>query len=238
MDDRIDREYYTSRRSELLQAFDQDVGCWRSTLARRHGDEFANAIVRQSRDEFEALIGEIPYIGGDENHLTENLVESARCLALYRAMKARGKRVEETGRALYEAIEQSNSRPTPPIPPGKRLSPEGLMRRRRERARRSQERRYPEDWVYEFVEGDGRTFDYGNDFTECAVQKFYRGKRADEFLPFFCFLDFPRSKAAGLGLTRTQTLAEGHEKCNHRFKAGRAAEEEWPPRFLRREQET
>ncbi len=55
---------------------------------------------------------------------------------------------------------------------------------------------------------------------------------ASGFLPFYCFLDYPYSRVFGLGLTRTMTLAEGHTRCNPRFKCGRQTELEWPPPFL------
>ena len=230
MDEQIGKGYYVSRRSELLGKFDKEARHWRQVIASHYGDDLANAIVKEAREEYEAVIPDIPYIGGDENHLTSSLVESARCLALYKAMKERGKTAEETGRILYDAIELRG--PGPPIPPPKRLTPEGLMRRRRARAERSQKRLYHGDWVYQFIRGDGVEFDYGYDFVECGTQKFYHAQNADELLPFYCFLDFPKSKVDGLGLTRTMTLAEGHRKCNHRFKKGRRTEQEWPPSFL------
>ena len=57
---------------------------------------FAAAILKQAREQFEALIPQIPYIGGDENHLTASLIGSARCLALYKAMKAGCKTMVES----------------------------------------------------------------------------------------------------------------------------------------------
>ena len=106
------------------------------------------------------------------------------------------------------------------------------MDRRRRRAEWSQERRYSAGYVYHFVAGDGQAFDYGYDFAECAAQKFYQAQEAEEFLPFFCFLDYAYSRVYGLGLTRTTTLSEGGTRCDHRFKAGRQTEAGWPPPFL------
>jgi hypothetical protein len=83
------------------------------------------------------------------------------------------------------------------------------------------------------VEGDGEAFDYGYDFVECAMEKFYRTLGAEEFLPFYCFLDFPMCELGGLGLSRTMTLGERYERCNFRFKEGGKAELAWPPPFLR-----
>ena len=233
MGKQMDKEYYTSRKSELLERFDEDAQYWTQVIASNYDRDFANIILREAREEYDALIPEVPYIGGDENHLTSSLIRSARCLSLYEAMKARGITVKEIGKILYDATLVRGA--GPPVPPSEWLSPEDLMKRRRERAKRSQERRYPEDWVYEFVEGDGVEFDYGYDFIECGTQKFYHVQGADEFLPFYCFLDFATSKASGLGLARTMTLAEGYEKCDFRFKRGRKVEQEWPPPFLQKE---
>jgi hypothetical protein len=77
---------------------------------------------------FAALIPEIPYVDGDENHLTASLIGSARCLALYQAIDERGKSAAETGRVLYYAIEASP--PPAPIPPAERLSRWASMDRR------------------------------------------------------------------------------------------------------------
>jgi hypothetical protein len=231
MDYPVEKEYYEIRKPELLKRFDEESRYWEPVIVSRFGKMFADTMLREAHEEFEALIPQIPYIGGDENHLTESLIGSVRYLAFYKAMKKHGKAAEETGKILYDAILAGIDEPPTPIPPSKRLTTEQLMERRRKRAERSQERHYPQDYVYEFVAGDGEEFDYGYDFSECAAQKFYHAQGADEFMPFYCYLDFPGSRLDGSGLSRTMTLAEGHEKCNHRFKKGREAELKWPPPF-------
>lgn len=238
MNERIEQEqnnYYVLRKLEILEGFDEAAQRWRVVLSHRHGDGFAETVLHEARERFEALIPAIPYIGGDENHLTGSLIRSVRCLAFYQAMKARGRPAEETGKVLYDAIKAHPDDFIPQIPPSQRLSRDELMRRRRERAERSQEQRYAWDWVYEFVEGDDETFDYGYDFVACATEKLYRAQRAEEFLPFYCFLDFPMCELGGLGLSRTMTLGEGHERCDFRFKEGGKAELTWPPPFLKRD---
>jgi ADP-ribose pyrophosphatase YjhB (NUDIX family) len=227
----VKRGYYVSRKDELLQGFDCETLRWAPVIARKHGMEFSDAVLREARRQFERLIPEMPYIGGEANHLTASLLYSARCLALFKALKARGGTAQETGELLYQAIVSRLGGVPAEIPTDQSLTDEQLMVRRRERAKRSQQRRYAEDWVYGFVPGDGEEFDYGYDFVQCATQKLYQAQGADEFLPFYCFLDFPESQVAGLGLSRTTTLAEGHLKCNHRFKKGRQTEPDWPPPF-------
>jgi hypothetical protein len=235
MDQQIDeKDYYIIRKSELLKKFDEDVERWRPILVSQFGSDFANTILREGREEFEVLIPQIPYIGGDESW-TSSLVESVRCLAFYKAMKKRGKTAEEAGKILYDAVMARINEPQTPVSPSELSTPEQLMERRKNRAELSQMQRHAEGYVCELVIGDGKEFDYGYDFIECAAQKFYHVQGADEFLPFYCFLDFPKSKVFGLGLTRTMTLAEGYEKCNHRFKSGGTAELEWPPHFVKHE---
>jgi len=233
MNNHTSTHYYLSQKSELIECFEKESKRWRTILSKVFGEKFGENILHEAKHRYEVLIPEIPYIGGEENHLTSSLVGSVECLALYQAMKASGKTAVETGKTLYETIVERYGNPIPEIPPSQMLSAEELMRRRKERAERSQRREYEGDFVYEFVEGDGDTFDYGYNFTECAAQKFYVAQGAEEFLPFYCFLDFPKSRLYGLGLSRTKTLAEGCEVCDFRFKAGRDCEKEWPPPFMK-----
>ena len=226
----MDGEYYTTRKPELLKAFDEESQYWSAFIAIQYGEDFAHLIIESSREEFEVLLPHLPYIGGEENHLTGSLVEAARVLAFYKAMKKRGRTAQETGKILYDAALARIDDPPAVLPPSEVLDTGQLMERRRRQADRSQERRYPEDYVYEFVAGEGEEFDYGYDFLECAAHKFYHKQGADEFTPFYCFLDYPKSK---MGLRRTMTLAEGQPKCNHRFKEGRKIELGWPPPYLK-----
>ena len=102
-------------------------------------------------------------------------------------------------------------------------------------ARRSQERKYAGDWVFQVVPGDGRSFDYGVDYTECAILKFLEAQDAIELLPYLCNIDYLVSKAMGTGLRRTKTLAWGCEMCDFRFKKGREVQQPWPPAFVEKQ---
>ncbi|MGD2177352.1 MAG: L-2-amino-thiazoline-4-carboxylic acid hydrolase [Anaerolineae bacterium] len=219
--------YYLSRRKDILDLYYTHSRAWRPFLARRYGDAFAQDIIQEAREILEDLIPDLPYIGGDDNPMTRHIIRCSTSLALYKAMKARGKSAEETGEIIYDAVVES-VRQMPRTPPP---SEEDLARKKK-RARVSQERRYPGDWVREFVEGDGENFEYGYDFYECGAQKLYHAHGADEFLPFFCYLDFVTYRTPGWSFSRTMTLAEGHDKCDFRFKKGGETKKEWPPPFL------
>jgi hypothetical protein len=234
MENPIDKKYYIRKKTELLNKFDSEARTWSPVVITQYGEIPAYRILQEAHQNFESLIPQIPYIGGDENNLTKNLVESVWYLAFYQAMKKRGKTAEEDGKIIYDAFLIKAGKPQPPIPPSEWLTAEQLMERRRKGAARSQERRYPGDYVYTFIVGDGKEYDYGYDFTECASLKFYHAQGADEFLPFYCYLDFVASKARGIGFSRTMTLHEGHGECNHRWKVVGETKLEWPPPFLQR----
>ncbi len=223
-------EYYLSRKTEIMERYyDTHARAWKPFLVKSYGRKFTEAVLKATRQQYEEFIPTIPYIGGDDNWLTHHLIRSTTGLMLYKVMKARGKTAEEVGKIVYDAVEES-VRHLPPLP-GRELAPE-FRDQQITRAKKSQERRYPDDWVFEYVEGDGVEFDYGSDYIECGAQKLYHTHDADEFLPYFCYLDFVMDRTPGWGFTRTETLAEGYSRCNPRTKKGIVTKKGWPPPFL------
>jgi hypothetical protein len=94
------------------------------------------------------------------------------------------------------------------------------LNRLRKRANESHQRKYTYDYVFNFIEGDGKAFDYGVDYLECASCKFLTKQGAPELAPYLCPVDILYSDALGWGLMRTTTLAEGADRCDFRFKRG------------------
>jgi hypothetical protein len=220
--------YYLSQRKDILELYDTHSQGWRPFLAQLYGDIFAEQVIQNAREMLGGLIPEIPYIGGDENSMTHHLVRSTTSLVFYKAMGARGKSAEETGKVVYDAVVEYVRH----LPPNQPLTEEELAKKKK-RATGSQACRYPGDWVWDLVEGDGVEFDYGYDFYECGTQKLYHAQGVDEFLPFYCYLDFVTYRTSGWSFSRTMTLSEGYEKCNFRFKRGGETKKGWPPPFLK-----
>jgi hypothetical protein len=231
--------YYVRNRAKLLREHNRLASAGREIAVARYGGAFADTLVRESLAEFEKLIPVLPYIGGEQNALTDNLVFSASALAFYRVMKRHSRTVQETGEVLYRTVEAWIKR-----------YPRWLRRvmgyyymsrfnqwRSRQKAAVSQERRYPGDWVREHVRGDGDAFDWGMDYTECGIVKFLHSQGADELAPYLCLTDYALYGALGIELERAMTLAEGCERCDFRFKKGGAVRSGWPPPWLGLEQE-
>jgi len=71
----------------------------------RFGDDFSTALLVETRQAYEALGPEIPYIGGKENMFTEWLNYGAYYLAMYQVLSARGHSVNDVGKLIFETYE-------------------------------------------------------------------------------------------------------------------------------------
>jgi hypothetical protein len=227
--------YTMTRDSDILD--DHFEGTEKALVIRFDKDR-ASGLMRDIRQEYEALAPEMPYIGGEENMFTEWLIYGVYYLAVYRVLKAGGLGVEEAGRVIFDTFQAMADHPKWLLRlVGSLKYNERYVSRLKEAAATTQERRYPGDWVAAFIEGDGEEFDYGLDITECGICKFYRAQGAAELAPYLCLSDYVASEAFDRGLVRYKTLAEGAEVCDFRYKEGRETcvnplREGWPPKFL------
>jgi len=219
------QQYKLAQRPGLLKAYDKAAKRVYKVLLTRFDNDPAttDALVKEIREEYESVIPQLPYIGGKGNRLTRNLEHSATFLAMYRVLKRHGKSANEVGEIVYRITESwYGSYPRWLLRLlGKWQFTKLNARNLKRWAARSQRRRYPADFVYTFVEGDGEDFDFGVDYTECGICKFYHAQDADVFTPHLCPLDYAISKALGLGMVRKTTISEGAARCDFRFKRGR-----------------
>lgn len=214
-------KYYISRKAIYLKQFNLIAKASWPVLGKYFGEVNLTALIADARREFEDLIPQLPYIGGKQP-LTEFIVFTGMLLAVYRLSQTHGKTVEQTGELVYEIGRVFIK--TSPTFVLSLFTPMNFTKyywkRLKKRAIESHERKYPDDYVFNFVEGDGETFDYGVDYLECASCKFLAKQGAPELAPYICPVDILYSEALGWGLLRTMTLAEGVEKCDFRFKKG------------------
>jgi len=210
-------DYYKSKKLDYFAQFHGFCERIGVLIGEKYGREFKKDIIAEIREEYESIYEEMPYIGGDENSLTSILVSGAENLAFYKVLKRHGKPLKEIGELAYKAQEKLFDDHPELVPP--MTNPE-IIPYIKYAANASGEKRFSEDWVYEFIEGNDE-FDFGTDFRECGIQKLYHKYDAEEFTPYLCAMDILMSKCGNLGLHRTQTLAEGGNRCNFRYKSGR-----------------
>jgi hypothetical protein len=159
--------YRTKAKSRLLRQLDKAVGRVRYLLVSHYGEEQIGIVLNEALQKYEALIPQIPYLGA-RNPSALFLTPTTRYLAIYRALEVHGKTVEEAGQLAYAMAEASLNA----IPGFVRRAMgylwfSSLFRGRlKRRAAESQKREYPGGFVFSFVEGDGRTFDYAESVNE------------------------------------------------------------------------
>lgn len=225
--------WYLANKSNIMRQVRFTLRYHRPHFAEAYGKAEGEAIARETLQRFEALLPNIPYIGGDENRNTRALYMTAAWLAMYRSLQARGASVEEAARLIY--LGTASFYDSVPMRwlmrwQGRRFLGRKFQDQRRRAGAISQQRRYPDDWVFEVVEGDGHDFDFGVDYTECGVLKYLAREGAPELAPYGCWVDYPLFAAMHLRLDRTETLAQGGRRCDFRMSRRQPVKVE--PEFL------
>ena len=214
--------YYASKKSKLLKEFDKTAELMQDYLAKRYGKELADRLFRETRQEYEELIPEIPYIRDIRaGALNSFLLIVAQELAVYRVMKEHTETLGEIWEICHEAIKrrmENFSRIKRWFL--KRLMFSGFLKRRvKRRAERGEQLKFG-DFEVRYIIGDGKEFDWGADYVACGHYSFLKAQGAEEFAPYVCLSDIALGDALGWGLIRTQTIADGCQSCDFRFKKG------------------
>lgn len=170
--------------------------------------------------EFAVVLTQMPYVGGAESRMTDFFMRLLGFMAIGRVLRRRGVVPERIG-----AIEvESFKRQMLTVPEAERLEAgrafmsDANKTLIREQAVTSHDRRYPGDFVYDYIEpNEGDSFEFGINYRACGFCQF-AAKHADkEILPNICGLDFAAYELRGIHLQRTQTLAGGAAHCDFRF---------------------
>jgi len=216
----------TYNKEKLLKDYADHEEGMQKLYPSRFGEDLADTMIKEIREEFEALIPEIPYIG-DRNPNLRFLIPCVILLAQYRVLTKYDVTLEEFSKLSIEGYETHLYS----IPQWRRYlsgwlqcssHPGRLLDNIPIRSR------FPDDWVGTFLQGDGEEFDFGVDYTQCTICIFINSQGAEELFPLICSYDFITSKAYNTGYTRTKTLSAGDDVCNMRWKWDREVEIPYP----------
>jgi hypothetical protein len=214
--------YYVSKKSKLLKDFDKTAELMQDYLVKRYGQEFTDRLCRETRQEYENLIPEIPYIRKMRaGALNSFLLITAQEVALYKTMTMHGKGPGEAWEICHEAIKLRMET----FSKMKRwllrrlMHSRFLMRRVKRRVQRQEQLKFG-DFEVRYVMGDGTEYDWGVDYLACGNYNFAKAQGAEEFAPYVCMSDIALGDALGWGLIRTHTIADGCESCDFRFRKG------------------
>jgi len=158
--------YYISRKPKLLKNFDKTANIVRKIVISRYGEEFAHTILKETRQEFEALIPHIPHIRGSTPALRTFLIISAWELAAYKAMKKHGKGAKEAWELCHEVLKvRLKTVPTFVCHLLTSLFFSSFVKKRARKIAEKTQKHPLGDFTFKFVEGDSENFDWGVDYT-------------------------------------------------------------------------
>ncbi len=207
--------------TKIFAHYDRMAQAVRLKLLDHYPAKLIWGVLADTRQELKKLEPRIPQVGVKDDWQID-LHTSAMILAMYRTLSRHYFTFPEAARLIRivaEAYLLGLPRPVRWAYRWQYFSP-WRQNRLRQSAEASHLRRYPQDWVFTFVDGDGLSFDVGLDVSECAILKFYRLEGAEELVPQLCKLEHAIGKILGLGLSRQGTLAEGAVMCDGRWKRG------------------
>jgi hypothetical protein len=225
----VKTNYYLSNKKELINVFNGTLEGVRAFLEPELGKEQTQQLISSALKRFEALLPNLPDVGGDLNWDTQYLPVAAWYVALYEPMKAYGKTAEDVGKLMYELRKyELDTIPAATLAKqGKELFEPASVKQMREWAKWTQKREYKANWVATFLEGDGKHFDFGYNYSECGLVKFFTAQGVPELAPYVCLNDFSQSAALGTGLKRKKTIAQGDGACDFRYKKGDKVTQGW-----------
>lgn len=210
------------KKLKLLKDFDKSADLMQNYLVQRYGKEFADRLYKQTRQEYEQLIPEIPRIKGlRARALNSFLLITAQELAVYKTMKKHGKTPSQAWEICHEAIKLRMEKfsKIKRWLLNKLMHSKFLMKIVKRRAEKGEQLKFG-DFEVRYLIGDGKEFDWGVDYLACGNYNFAKAQGAEEFAPYVCMSDIALSDALGWGLIRTQTIADGCQSCDFRFKKG------------------
>ena len=213
---------YTPRKEDLLKDLECTFDLMKDTLVGQFGEKFTQELRENVRQEYRALIPDIPNImGGRARMLNAFLLVIAQEVAAYKALNKLGKSPEDAWQLCHRALRLRLDK----IPKWKIW----LMRKfmfsklvgmiMASRARRRQKGHFGE-FEIEYLNSEGEDFDLGVNYLRCGHLRFAMEHGGEAFAPYICMSDIALSDALGWGLTRTQTLADGCDHCDFRMTDG------------------
>jgi len=230
-------DFYIRKKTKFMRSFDERLIVVNKELCKKFDDKKSEELISQMKAEFEKILPKISYIGGQKNPTTLVLVKCISDLAIFRTLEKEGFSFEEIGAFHYnyviaaqklrkEALEKAGRDPSQyPFDPV-------YMDYQKKLTEETQMKLYPDDWVMDFVEADGHSFEWGWDVQECGVQKAFKKLGDEKYLPFICLGDHYEAEGLGFGFSRTQAIGFGAPICTHRFVKNYKTPSACPPEKL------
>ena len=211
--------YYITHKKKMMKFFKIITKKSTNTINTKFNDKLDAPIMDDIEMEYEKLLPHIPYIGRIEPW-TKQLLLTTIFLAVYKKLSTLGNSAEEAWEVCNTIMKvQLNSIPRLVRKIIKRsVFSKKQMRTYKRQSLISQDRFYPQGDVFDFIEGDNKSYDYGIDIIECAKVKFLKEQQAMEFMPYVCLIDKLWAEIFEYSLIRKGTIADGCDICDFRLR--------------------
>ncbi len=193
---------------DLMERFEEAGTTVRGVLAELVPPEEVEPLVQETRAEFQALAGEIPYADRQDHAMFPSSFSVFVYLAIAQAVRPRDFDTHTVGRAFLTA-------PQLDIMP----SEKGMATMGADSAA-SMTDAADNEFAFELVAGDEAS-DFGMNVHSCAVCHAFAKHGAMDLVPYMCAMDDVASEIGDLGLRRTGTIALGATHCDFRYERGR-----------------
>ncbi|MFX1446450.1 MAG: hypothetical protein ACFFHV_23915, partial [Promethearchaeota archaeon] len=156
---KVVKDYYIKNKAKLMTQFNKFLHISEDILLKTFNESQIEVIFNKMRKDYENYIPEIPYIGGNKNPFTPQLVDCVSMLAIFHTLEEEGLSYREIGEFNYEFWEKVNHIRIHKLEktgqnPIDQYFNDAYLNLIRDLAEISQQRRYPDDWVMDFIEGD------------------------------------------------------------------------------------
>ena len=211
--------YYMTHKKKMMKFFNTITKKSTKTINTKFNDKLDTPIMDDIKMEYEKLLPSIPYVGGIEPW-TKQLLLTTIFLSVYKKLSAFGNSAEEAWDVCNTIMKvQLNSIPRLMRKIIKRsVFSKKQMRAYKRQSLISQNRLYTRGDVFNFIEGDNKSYDYGIDIIECAKVKFLKEQQAMEFMPYVCLIDKLWAEIFKYSLIREGTIADGCDICDFRLR--------------------
>lgn len=217
-----------------MKEFYAMYGKTRIALLEHFSDNKIDRLQQKSEVQYQAFFSDLPYIGGSKNQDTLNLIMGAIVLSIIIPLRKEGLNKSQIGKVIYDTFD------------GYFLARPAIIRQLlgwlvttdlyiwhiKRQIARSMRKEYDDDFAMEHVETEGEIFDFGYNYTNCALKKFFLQHNMSEYLRYVCLGDYALFQSLGICFRRTQTIANGAALCDFQFKKKGKKISGWPPENL------
>jgi len=151
----------------------------------------------------------------------DSFIESVAYLSIYKTLIGHStlKDIKRIVHQYYSEHMKENEEAL--LSTGARMFTDENISMLRESAKLSEEIKFQDDYIVEFLEGEEDSYNFGNNTYKCPINDFFKKHEASEFMIHICELDYIRSEYMKSGLDRKYCLAKGDTYCSFRWNKGK-----------------